>query len=102
MSPLHPYQPNERRSDTRRLCHRPCLVRFDRRHFDGRAGSVGTEGAIIDLSPGGMQLLMRSAVPLGTTLSVDPLDAEITPLPRACVVRCVSGHGRWRYGCGLE
>jgi PilZ domain len=95
-------QAKERRANARRPCHRPCLVRFDRRHLDGRAGSVGAEGSIIDLSLCGVGLLLRSAVPPGTTLAVGPFGTEQPPLPLACVVHCVPGDGRWRYGCGLE
>lgn len=102
MSTLHTNQPKERRTDARRACHRPCLVRFDRHHFDGRAGSVGAEGSIIDLSACGVGLLLRSAVPVGTTLAIGPLGAETPPLPTACVVRRAPGAGRWRYGCGLQ
>ena len=93
--------PKERRADTRHICHRPCLVRFDRRRFDGRPGRVGAEGALVDLSACGLGLLLRSAVPLGTTLAVSPLGTHQSALPLACVVHCVLGEGRWYYGCGL-
>ena len=65
-------------------------------------GTVGAEGTVIDLSRCGVRLLLRSAVPHGTTLAVRPLGAEKLPLPPARVVRRVRGDGRWRYGCGLE
>jgi hypothetical protein len=91
----------ERRAEARRACHRPCLVRFDRRRLDGRAGTVGAEGAMIDLSPCGVALLLRSAVPPGTMFALDPLDSGAPPLPPACVIHCVPAGGRWRLGCGL-
>ena len=56
----HTEQPKDRRAEARRACQRPCLVRFDRRHFDGRAGSVGAEGSLIDLSACGVGLLLRA------------------------------------------
>jgi hypothetical protein len=102
MSPPQTDQPEERRAEARRACHQPCLVRFDRRHLDGRPGSVGAEGAVSDLSACGVGLLLRPAVPPGATLAVGPLGSEAAPLPPARVVRCVPAGGRWRYGCALE
>lgn len=102
MSLLHSEHPEERRAGTRRPCRQPCLVRFDRQHLDGRAGSVGAAGSITDLSPCGVGLLLKSAVPLGALLTISPLGAEIPPLPSARVVHRAPGMGRWRYGCGLE
>jgi len=94
--------PEERRGEPRRACQRPCLVRFDRRHLDGVAGSVGAEGAVVDLSACGVGLLLRSAVPPGATVTVNPLVHGGAPLPSARVVRCVPAGAGWRHGCGLE
>lgn len=102
MSTPQPESSPERRANARRPCHHACLVRFDRRHLDGQPGKVATEGALVDLSPSGVGLLLRSAVPPGATLDVGPLGTERPPLPRACVVHCIPTDGRWRYGCGLE
>jgi hypothetical protein len=58
---------------------------------------------MIDLSPRGVGLLLRSAVPPGTTFALNPVDStRASPLPPACVVHCVPASGRWRFGCGLE
>lgn len=92
----------ERRAAPRRVCHRPCLVRFDRLQFDGRPGSVGAEGCVGDLSACGVGLLLRPAVPSGATLAIAPLGPAAGPLPPAHVVRCVPAGGRWRHGCCLE
>ncbi len=101
MSRPHKDPSEDRRAAPRRACHRPCLVRFDRRHLDGQAGSVGAEGAISDLSAWGVGLLLRPAVPPGATLAVGPLDTGVA-LPAARVVRCVPVGGRYCYGCHLE
>jgi hypothetical protein len=95
-------QSGERRAEPRCVCHRPCLVRFDRRHLDGRSGSVGAEGCINDLSACGVGLLLRPAVPLGATLAVGPLGSAATPLPTVHVVRCVAVGQFWQHGCSLE
>jgi hypothetical protein len=93
---------SDRRARPRCACHRPCIVRFDRRHLDGQPGTVGAEGAVIDLSACGVGLRLRSAILPGATLSVEPLNSETTPLPLACVVRCVHMGGYWQHGCSLE
>jgi hypothetical protein len=95
-------QPGERRAAPRRVCHRHCLVRFDRLYLDGQPGSVGAEGYISDLSARGVGLLLRPSVPSGATLAIAPLGSAAVPLPPARVVRCIPVGGRWRYGCRLE
>ena len=80
----------------------PACVRFDRRHFDGRLGSVGAEGCISDLSTGGMGLFMRPAIPVGTSLAVGPLGSAAAPLPPAHVVRRLPAGAQWCYGCSLD
>jgi PilZ domain len=92
----------ERRSEPRRVCHKHCLVRFDRRHFDGQPGSISAEGYISDLSPLGVGLLLQPAIPSGATLAIDALGSATVPLPKARVVRCVPVDGRWRHGCRLK
>jgi hypothetical protein len=77
------------------------LVRFDRRHLDGRPGSVGAEGCLSDLSACGVGLLLRPAVPPGASLAVGPLGSEAPVLPPARVVRCVPVGRLWRHGCAL-
>jgi hypothetical protein len=100
MVPLGTGRSGERRAEPRRLCHRPCLVRFDRLHLDGRPGSVGAEGYVSDLSACGAGLLLRPALPSGATLAIGPLGSAAVPL--AQVVRCVPAGRRWRHGCRLE
>jgi hypothetical protein len=102
MKPLSRDQSGERRAEPRRVCHRHCLVRFDRSHLDGQPGSVGAQGDISDLSPLGVGLLMRPAIPAGATVAIAPSGPNAVPLPAANVVRCVPVGGRWRYGCSLE
>jgi hypothetical protein len=95
-------QSGERRAEPRRVCHQHCLVRFDRLHLDGQPGSVGAEGYVTDLSPHGVGLVLRPAVPSGATLAIAPFEPAAVPLPPAQVVRCVPVGGRWRHGCCLE
>jgi len=95
-------QSEERRAEPRSVCHRHCLVRFDRRHLDGQPGSVGAAGCVSDLSACGVGLLLQPAVPSGATLAIAPLGSSAVPLPPAHVVRCVPTGGRWRHGCWLE
>jgi PilZ domain len=102
MSPPITDQLGERRAEPRRFCHQHCLVRYDRLHLDGQQGRVGAEGYVSDLSAGGVGLLLRPALPSGTTLAIDPLESTAAPLPPARVVRCVPAGGRWRHGCRLE
>jgi len=102
MPPPNTGKPFERRAKERRVCHCPCLVCFDRRHLDGLAGSVATQGEIYDLSECGVGLLLRPAVPPGTTLTVGPLGSDALPLPPAQVVRCVPVGRSWHHGCALD
>lgn len=102
MLPPETHQREERRAAPRRVCHQHCLVRFDRLHLDGQPGSVGAEGCISDLSAGGVELLLRPALPTGATLAIAPLGSAAVPLPPAHVVRCVPVGGRWRHGCCWE
>jgi hypothetical protein len=101
---LAPYKdkPGQRRGADRWACYRPCLVRFNRMYLDGRAGSVGVQGLIRDLSACGVGLVLRPSVPPGSTLSVAPLGGEVPPLPSARVVRCVQVGGHWHHGCTWE
>lgn len=92
----------DRRGEPRRSCHKHCLVRFDRLHFDGQPGSVGAEGYLSDLSASGVGLLLRPAIPSGTTLTIDPLLSSPVTLPPAHVIRCVPVNGLWRHGCCLD
>jgi hypothetical protein len=92
----------ERRAESRRICHRHCLVRFDRRHLDGQPGSIGAEGSISDLSACGVGLLLRPAIPSGAMLANTLPGLAAVPLPLAHVVRCVPAGGRWRHCCRLE
>jgi hypothetical protein len=92
----------ERRGERRHLCHRHCLVRFDRRHLDGEPGFVGVEGYVSDLSAGGVGLLLRPAIPVGATLTIVPFGSAAAKLPPAEVVHCVQAGRRWRHGCRLQ
>ena len=100
-SPTHA-PPPDRRALGRRACHRPCLVRFDRRHLDGRPGSVAAEAEIQDLSPAGVGLLLKPHLRPGVDLMLQPLDRDRPGLPPARVIRCVPCGGRWRHGCALQ
>jgi hypothetical protein len=102
MLPPRTDPPGERRAEPRRICHQHCLVRFDRRHLDGRPGSVGAQGDITDLSACGVGLLLRPAIPSGATVTIASLGSASAPLPLAHVVRCVPVDGRWLHGCRLE
>jgi hypothetical protein len=102
MSSPNTNQPGEHRAEVRRLCHKHCLVRFDRAHLDGQAGSVGAEGYLSDLSACGVGLLLRRALPAGTMLAIAPSESAAVPLPLARVVRCVPVGGRWQHGCSWE
>jgi len=95
-------KPDERRAAERRGCYCPCLVCFDRRHFDGQAGNVRTQGEIRDLSECGVGLLLRPSVPPGVTLTVGPLGRDTPPLPPVQVVRCVPVGLSWHHGCALD
>jgi hypothetical protein len=92
----------ERRAEPRSLCHQHCIVRFDRMHLDGVPGSVGVEGYICDLSPGGVGLLMQPAIPAGATLAIAPIEVAAGPLPPSQVIHCIAVGQRWRHGCRLE
>jgi hypothetical protein len=102
MLPLSTDKSRERRAEPRRICHQPCLVRFDRVHLDGQAGCIGAEGFITDFSSCGVGLLLRPAIPSGAPLEIAPLGSAEGPLPLAHVVCCVPVDGRWRHGCSLE
>jgi len=102
MLSLYTDQSGERRAEPRRISHKHCLVRFDRRHLDGQPGSVGAEGCVSDLSARGVGLLLQPAIPSGATLAIAPFGSTAVPLPLAHVVRCVPVGGRWRHGCSLE
>jgi hypothetical protein len=72
-------QSRERRAAPRRICHQPCLVRFDRRHLDGQPGSVGAQADISDLSAFGVGLLMRPAHRGHAALAVEESTASLLP-----------------------
>jgi hypothetical protein len=92
----------ERRDGERRPCHCPCLVCFERKHFDGLEGSVQTQGAIRDLSECGVGLVLRLSVAPGVMLTVSPLGRATRPLPPLRVVRCVPVGPDWHHGCLLD
>jgi hypothetical protein len=102
MLPLEKDRSEERRAEPRHVCHRHCLVRFDRLHLDDQPGSVGAEGYIRDVSAGGVGLLLRMALPSGAMLAIAPFGSAAVLLLPAQVVRCVPAGNRWRYGCRLE
>jgi hypothetical protein len=92
----------ERRAEPRRVCHKHCLVRFDRWHLDGQAGSVGAEGCLSDLSARGVGLLLRTALPAGATLTITTFGLAVAPMAPAHVVRCVPVGRCWRHSCCLK
>jgi hypothetical protein len=102
MVPLEKDRAEERRTEPRCLCHRHCLVRFDRPHLDDQPGSVGAEGYISDVSAAGVGLLLRMALPSGATLAIVPFGSDAVLLPPARVVRCIPAGSRWWCGCRFE
>ena len=101
MPPPHAGPPGDRRAAERQVCQCPCLVRFDRAHLDGGGGVVQAPAVLHDLSACGLSLRLRSWLPPGAVLGVEPLDQPAPALPPARVVRCVSAAGRWHLGCAL-
>src|SRR5262249_34995822 len=94
--------PPECRSSARHHCHRPCLVRFDRAHFDGQSGSVTVPAEVVDLSACGVGLLLRQPLPATAALTVAPLGEDRPELGVARVVRCVPAGAGWLCGCALR
>jgi hypothetical protein len=95
-----PHQ-GERRAAARHVCHRPCLIRLERTHFDGLAGSIGAGASVRDLSACGAGLALPFHVAPGADLAVGPLGRDGPPLLPARVIRCVPVGGRWHHGCTL-
>jgi PilZ domain len=93
--------PVERRAAPRHACHRTCLVRFDRVHFDGQPGSVCVRAQIVDVSAGGVGLLLRPHLPAGVALSVSPLGHDRPAMGGVRVVRSAPHGNSWHHGCVL-